>query len=323
MDANPPPTPVIAIEEHFMHPSLSAHFPPGALAQPPSIGDRLFDFMGVRIEEMDAAGIDRQVLSHQSPGTQRLPPGSAVEVCRAVNDALAAAIREAPDRFSGFAMVPTTAAADAAADELQRAVEELGLAGAMIHGPSAGRFVDEPDFWPIFARAERLGVPVYLHPALPDRAVTAAYYGAYAESHPAFVRSAWGFGVETGTQAVRLVLSGLFEAHPGLQVILGHLGEGIPFLLGRIDESLSRPGNRPSDFAGVFRRNFHVTTSGFFSDAALRCCLEELGAGRVLFAVDWPYVRNEEGTEWLRAFDLGPGDKARLLGGNAARLLRL
>jgi predicted TIM-barrel fold metal-dependent hydrolase len=319
----PDPPPVIAIEEHFMHPSLSGHFPPGAMAHPPAISDRLFDLMGIRLREMDAAGIDRQVLSHQSPGSQRLPAGVAVEACRAVNDALAAMIREAPDRFAGFAMIPTTAAAEAAADELQRAVEELGLKGAMIHGLSGGRFVDEPDFWPIFARAERLGVPIYFHPALPDPTVTTAYFGTYAQSHPAFVRSAWGFGVETGTQAIRLVLSGVFEAHPDLQVILGHLGEGIPFLLPRIDESLSRPGNAPTDFAGVFRRNFHVTTSGFFSDAALRCCLEELGVGRVLFAVDWPYVRNEDGTAWLQAFDLPHDEKSRLLGGNAAALLRL
>lgn len=318
-----PPMAVIAVEEHFMHPSLSGHFPPGAMAHPPAISDRLFDLLGVRIREMDAAGIDRQVLSHQSPGSQRLPPEVAVDACRAANDALAAMIGEAPDRFAGFAMVPTTAGAGAAADELQRAVEELGLAGAMIHGPSGGRFVDEPGFWPLFARAERLRAPIYLHPALPDRTVAATYYGAYAQSHPAFVRSAWGFGVETGTQAIRLVLSGLFEAHPELQVILGHMGEGLPFHLRRIDESLSRPGNAPTDFAGIFRRNFHVTTSGFFSDAALRCCLEELGAERVLFAVDWPYARNQEGTEWLRAFDLPAEDKARVLGGNAARLLRL
>jgi predicted TIM-barrel fold metal-dependent hydrolase len=321
--AAPAAAPVIAIEEHFMHESLTAHFPPAAKAQPPAISDRLYDLTGVRIREMDAAGIDMQVLSHQSPGSQRLAPDIAVAACRALNDALAAMIATAPDRFAGFAMIPTTATAEDAADELQRAVEELGLRGAMIHGMSAGRFVDGREFWPIFARAERLGVPVYLHPAMPDRTVTATYYAPYDESHPAFIRAAWGFGVEAGTQAVRLVLSGLFDAHPDVQIILGHLGEGIPFFLSRIDEALSRPGNAPSDFAAVFRRNFHITTSGAFSDSALRCCLEELGAGRVLFAVDWPYVKNEDGTAWLRAFDLPAADKARIFGGNAIDLLRL
>jgi predicted TIM-barrel fold metal-dependent hydrolase len=282
------PTPVIAIEEHFMHPTLSDHFPPGAMAHPDAIRDRLFDFMDIRIREMDAAGVDRQVLSHQSPGSQRLPPEAAAGICRAVNDALAGAISKVPDRFAGFAMIPTTAAAGVAAEELRRAVEERGLKGAMIHGLSRNRFVDDPEFLPIFAEAERLGVPIYLHPAMPDTTVAETYYGAYAQSHPAFPRAAWGFGVETGTHAIRLILSGLFDRHPDLQIVLGHLGEGIPFFLTRIDEALSRPGNAASDFAAVFRRNFHVTTSGFFSDAALRCCVEELGAARIMFAVDWP-----------------------------------
>jgi predicted TIM-barrel fold metal-dependent hydrolase len=166
-------------------------------------------------------------------------------------------------------------------------------------------------------------VPIYLHPALPDPTVAEAYYGTYAQSHPAFSRAAWGFAVETGTQAIRLILSGLFDHHPDLQIILGHLGEGIPFFLTRIDASLSRPGNAPSDFAAVFRRNFHVTTSGFFSDAALRCCIEELGVARILFAVDWPYVSNPAGVAWMAAMDLPPNDKARILGGNAIALLRL
>jgi predicted TIM-barrel fold metal-dependent hydrolase len=320
---NSPSAPVIALEEHFMHSSLSDHFPAAALAHPASICDRLFDLMGIRIQEMDEAGIDRQVLSHQSPGSQRLPSDIAVSVCEAANNALSQMISQAPNRFSGFAMIPTTASADAAADELQRAVEELGLVGGMIHGQSAGQFVDAQSFWPIFARAERLGVPIYLHPAMPDKGVTSAYYGPYAESHPAFVRAAWGFGVETGTHAIRLVLSGLFDKHPDLQVILGHLGEGIPFFLSRIDEALSRPGNAQVNFAKVFRSNFHVTTSGAFSDSALRCCLEELGVSRLLFAVDWPYVRNTDGMTWMHGFDLPAEDKARILGGNATKLLRL
>lgn len=321
MSASPPPT--VAIEEHFMHPSLASHFPPAAMHQPPAIRDRLFDFAERRLREMDEAGVGMQVLSHQSPGSQRLDPAVAVEACRAVNDALAAVVRATPDRFAGLAMLPTTAAAGAAADELSRAVEELGLKGAMIHGPSGGRFVDERDFWPIWARAERLRAPVYLHPAMPDRAVTAAYYATYAESHPAFLRSAWGFGVETGTQAVRMVLSGVLEEHPDLQLVLGHLGEGIPFLLARIDESLARPGNAPVRFAEAFRRNFHVTTSGFLSDAALRLCLDELGADRVMLAVDWPYMGNLETMRWIAAAPLRPEERALVLGGNARALLRL
>jgi predicted TIM-barrel fold metal-dependent hydrolase len=291
-------------------------------SQPAGIRDRLFDFAGTRIAEMDAAGIDMQVLSHQSPGSQRLPADIAVDACRAVNDALADIVAGAPDRFAGFAMLPTVLP-EAAADELQRAVEERGLKGALVHGLSHGSFIDGPEFRPIFARAESLKVPVYLHPGLPDKVVTERYYAPYDQSHPAFVRSGWGFTVETATQAIRLILSGVFDDHPDLQVILGHLGEGIPFFLERIDESLSRPGNAPTRFAEVFRRNFHVTTSGFFSDPALRCCIEEMGAGHILFAVDWPYVSNSDATDWFVRFPLGDADRRAILSGNAERLLGL
>lgn len=313
---------VIAVEEHFMQEALSRHLGHIVANQPPATRDRLFDFFDTRIAEMDAAGIDMQVLSHQSPGSQRLGADVASEACRGVNDALADIIAQAPDRFAGFAMIPTIDP-EAAADELQRAVEERGLKGALVHGMSHGKFIDAPEFRPIFARAERLGVPIYLHPALPDKSVTERYYAPYDQSHPAVVRSGWGFGIETGTHAVRLILSGLFDEHPDLQVILGHLGEGIPFFLARIDESLSRPGNAPVHFADVFRRNFHVTTSGFFSDAALRCCIDELGVERIMFAVDWPYVTNTDAMDWIRKVDLGVDDKRAILQGNAERLLKL
>lgn len=312
---------IIAVEEHFMHETLTRHFGPAANA-PAHISERLYDFVGIRLQEMDAAGIDMQVLSHQSPGSQRLGEDVAMDACRAVNDALAAAINEKPDRFAGFAMIPTVSP-DAAADELQRAVEELGLKGAMIHGPSCGQFVDTPEFWPIYARAEALDVPIYLHPALPDGTVTETYYAPYSKTHPDLLRAGWGFGVEAGTQAVRLILSGVFDRHPDLKIILGHLGEAIPFLLPRIDEALSRPGNASTSFADIFRRNFHITTSGFFSDAALRCCIETLGADRILFAIDWPYADNEAGVNWFNAAPVEHQDKAAIFGGNATALLGL
>jgi predicted TIM-barrel fold metal-dependent hydrolase len=312
---------IIAIEEHFMDHDLAQHLTHAANPTSP-IGERLYDFLDVRIREMDAAGIDVQVLSHQSPGTQRLGADVAVEATHAVNNALAAAIESAPDRFSGFAMLPTINP-DASADELTRAVEELGLKGALMHGLSHGRFVDEPDFWPIFARAEKLGVPIYLHPALPDKSVIQTYYGDYAKSHPALIRSAWGFGVETGTQAVRMILSGIFDKHPDLRIVLGHLGEAIPFLLTRIDESFSRADNAPTNFAETFRNNFHITTSGFFSDSALRCCIEEMGIDRIMFAIDWPYVTNTDGVNWINKFEMDATDKAKLLSGNARKLLKL
>lgn len=312
---------VIAVEEHFMHDAL-ARFLGKAASPPAAVRDRLFDFFELRLAEMDAAGVDRQVLSHQSPGSQRLADDVAVAACRDVNDALAYAIAARPDRFDGFAMLPTNLP-DAAADELTRAVEEKGLKGAMVHGLNHGEFLDLPRYRPIFARAETLGVPIYVHPSLPDKTVTERYYVPYDDSHHAMTRAAWGFGVEAGTQAVRLILSGLFDEHPDLRIILGHLGEGIPYQLARIDEAFSRPGNRATNFAEVFRRNFWITTSGFFSDAALRCCLDELGPERILFAVDYPYVASKDGVDWLAAFEMEADDKARIFSGNARSLLRL
>lgn len=312
---------VIAVEEHFMHPSLSDHFG-GAAHQPPRLLKRLYDYAEIRIREMDAAGIDMQVLSHQSPGSQRLSEDVAVSACRSVNDALAGIVSEQPDRFRGFAMIPTMHPL-AAADELKRSVEELGLKGAMIHGLSRGKFVDDASFWPIFAQAESLSVPIYLHPALPDRSVVERYYAPYDQIQPDFIRAAWGFGVEAGTQAVRLVLSGIFKKHPELKILLGHLGEAIPFLLPRIDEALDRQGNVPTGFSDVFRKNFWVTTSGFFSDAALRCCLDTLAPGRILFAVDWPYADNKHGADWLRTIDIDDETKEAIFSRNAESLLKI
>lgn len=313
--------PVIAVEEHFMHTSLAQHL--GKAASPPArVSERLYDLEELRIAEMDAAGIDMQVLSHQSPGSQRLPDDVAVAACRDVNDALAAVISRRPDRFAGFAMLPTNLPA-AAADELTRAVEDKGLKGALVHGMNHGEFLDLPRYRPIFARAEKLGVPIYVHPGLPDPTVTERYYAPYDSSHSMMTKAAWGFGVETGTQAVRLILSGLFDRHPDLKILLGHLGEAIPFWLDRIDDSFSRPGNPPSDFANVFRRNFWITTSGFFSDPALNCCLEQVSTDRVLFAVDYPYASSKDGVDWLSASDLDPALKARIFSGNARALLGL
>ncbi|WP_164730561.1 amidohydrolase family protein [Pelagibacterium montanilacus] len=312
---------IVAVEEHFWSREFAAHFL-GNFDRPPRIMQRLEDFMTLRLEEMDAAGIGTQVISHAPPGGQKLAPETCVAACRGVNDTLASLVAQAPERFAAFATLPQ-AEPEAAADELQRAVEDLGFKGAMMFGPTNGMFSDEKPFWPIYERAARLKVPVYLHPALPDKRVSEVYYATYAESHPDLLGAAWGFGIETGTLGVRMVLSGVFDAHPDLQIILGHLGEGIPLQLSRIDESLKRPANAPTEFAKTFRNNFFITTSGFFSDSALRCCIEEMGADRILFAVDWPFVDNAGGVGWLKAFPTDPDTRAGIFSGNARKLLRL
>ena len=203
---------------------------------------------------MDEAGIDIQVLSHTAPSLQKVSSG-AVELARRVNDRLAAIVATQPTRYAAFAALPTADPA-AAADELARCVETLGFKGAMIHGLAHGQFIDDARYWPIFARAEALDVPIYLHPSMPHQAVIDAYYKEYAKDFPVLLRAAWGFTVETATLAIRLVLSGVFDKHPKLKFILGHLGEGLPFLLWRINNGLARPGQKPVAVPRHFQRAF-------------------------------------------------------------------
>jgi 2,3-dihydroxybenzoate decarboxylase len=193
----------------------------------------------------------------------------------------------------------------------------------MIHGLANGAFVDERRFWPIFARAEKLDVPIYLHPSVPHPAVMEAYYKDYAKDFPMVIRAAWGYTVETATQAIRLVLSGVFDAHPNLKIILGHLGETLPFLVWRVDHALTRPGQKSVSFRDVFCNNFYITTSGNFSDPALLCCVMEMGVDHILFAVDYPFVMNAPATRWMEDVPLADADKVKILSGNAKRLLRM
>jgi len=240
---------------------------------------------------------------------------------RRVNDRLHAAVQANPKRFAAFAALPTSDP-KAAADELERTTG-LGFKGPMIHGLANGSFLDDKRFWPIFERAQALDVPVYIHPAVPHSAVMDAYYSDYVKDFPMVIRAAWGFTVETATHAIRLVLSGLFDAYPRLKIVLGHLGETLPFLLWRVDQALSRPGAKPLSFRKVFSEHFYITTSGNFSNPALLCCMMEMGIDRILFAVDWPFVANTPAVEWMKTVPLCEEDKIKLLYANAKRLFRL
>jgi 2,3-dihydroxybenzoate decarboxylase len=317
-----PKCPVIAIEEHYWDGEMASHFTGVEAGFPSETRRRLDDLGTLRIREMDEAGIDIQVLSHGAPSAQRIAADIAVPLTRRVNDRLHAAIAEHPTRFAGFAALPT-ADAEAAADELERCVTVLGFKGAMIHGMAHGKFPDDPQFWPIYARAEALDVPIYLHPSLPHAAVTEAYYADYVKQFPMVVRPAWGFTVETATAAIRMVLSGVFDAHPRLKIILGHLGETLPFMVWRIDQALARPGQQSLSFRKVFCNNFYITTSGNFSNPALLCCVMEMSVEHILFAVDWPFVMNPPATEWMKDIPLSDEDKAKILSGNARRLLKM
>ncbi|MDO9439740.1 MAG: amidohydrolase family protein [Beijerinckiaceae bacterium] len=314
--------PVIALEEHYWDAELVSKLTGAEGTRSPDLLQRLHDLGEIRLREMDEAGIDIQVLSHGAPSGQKLPEDIAVSLVRGVNDRLHQAISLHPTRFAGFAALPTIHP-EAAADELDRCVSELGFKGAMIHGLTNGLWLDDKRFWPIFARAEKLGVPIYLHPSFPHADVMKAYYADYAKDYPQVIRAAWGYTVEAATQAIRLVLSRVFETHPGLNIVLGHMGETLPFLIWRINQALSRPGHEELSFREQFTRHFYVTTSGNFSTPALMCTMTELGMDRIMFAVDWPFVANKPAMDWVNDLQISRDDKTKLLSGNAKRLLRM
>ena len=312
---------IIAIEEHYFDLEIVKHYDERQARL--ALRHRLEDLGEQRIKEMDEAGIDIQVLSQAAPGTHLMDAATAVPLARGANDRLRESICTHPDRFAGFATLP---AADpkAAANELERAVTKLDFKGAMVHGLTNGVFFDDKRFWPIMERAQALDVPIYVHPSTPHPAVVEAYYKDYVKDFPSIVTAGWGFTVETATQGIRLVLSGVFDAYPKLKIILGHLGESLPFSLWRIDHALSRKGNREAaSFRDIFCEHFYITTSGNFSDPALMCCVQEMGVDRILFAVDWPYVENRPGTEWMESVPLCTEDRNKILHGNAKRLLKM
>lgn len=313
---------IIALEEHYYDAELASYFDTGDNIRAPGIRERLDDVDELRISEMDEAGIDVQVLSHGAPATQRLDAETGVRLAREVNDRLYDTVQTRPDRLAGFACLPT-ADPKAAADELERTVTKLGFKGAMVHGLCNGVFFDDKRFWPIFERARALDVPLYVHPASPHPGVVEIYYKDYVKEFPSILSAGWGFTVETATQGLRLVLSGVCDAYPGIKIILGHLGEGLPFSLWRIDQAMSRFGNRANSFRDTFCEHFWITTSGNFSNPALLCCVMELGVDRILFSVDYPFVDNQPGVDWMKGIPLCAEDREKIYNGNARRLLKM
>jgi 2,3-dihydroxybenzoate decarboxylase len=313
---------VVALEEHFWVPALRDRFTGFHKPRAHQPQSKLDDIGNLRIADMNAAGIDVQVLSHVQPGTQMFDAEAAVPLAREANDRLAAACRAHPDRFAGFAALPT-ADPKAAADELERTVTTMGFKGAMVNGLTNGAFLDERRFWPIFERAEALDVPIYLHPAIPHEGVIDAWFKDYRQGdYPILMGAVWGFTAETATAAMRLILSGVFEKHPRLKIVIGHMGETIPYSLWRLEWTVAHLTGK-SGFADVFRERFWITTSGNFSTPALLCALMELGSERILFSVDYPYNSSEVGVRWLEGAPISPADRAKIFSGNAAALLKL
>ena len=303
---------VVVLEEHFSHPELLAGIPLHPL------GERLLDLGEGRLKAMDEAGIDLQVLSHFPSGPQNLPAQQAVDMARRTNDLIHDTVSARPDRFAGFASLPMTAPQEACA-ELERAVKTLGLKGAMLHGMAAGTPLDDRRFWPVFQTAEALDVPIYIHPDAPPKAVTEAYYQGF----PALIGPGWSYTVESATQALRLMICGLLDECPRLKLILGHMGESLPFSIVRCDSILTQRANLKRRLVDYFHDHFWITTAANWSNPALVCTLMEMGPERILFSVDWPFASNTEGRAFLDRAPISDRDRARILGENAVALLKL
>ena len=322
---------VIAIEEHFITPMYREKVGANEFRNfyLKSRGEQLghdiveqnSDLGAGRLAHMDAAGVDVQVLSFGSPGPQAFAAEVAIPMARDANDRLYQAIQRNPARFAGFAALPT-ADPEAAAQELERCVSKLGFKGAMIHGHTRGSFLDERKYWTIFERAQALGVPIYLHPTLPHPDAVKAYFEGYEE----LARAGWGFAVDTSCHFLRIVFAGVFDAYPRLRIILGHLGEGLPFAMHRLNDhtwrSAARRGLAKTPLQ-YMRENLLVTTSGNWYEPAFLCTLLALGADNILFAIDWPYEANKTGIEFLRKISISDGDRQKIAHLNAERVLRM
>jgi hypothetical protein len=311
----------ITLEEHFATPAF-LEAAGRTLRASREIVDALLDMGEGRIRRMDAAGIDVQVLSLTAPGVEQLDAADAVPLARRTNDALAEAIGRHPGRLAGFATLPT-GAPDAAAEELERAVRELGFPGAVINGHCRGRYLDDVFFRPVLERAEALGVPIYLHPTPPPPAVIAASFGGFGpEVTAALATGAWGWHIETGVHVIRMIVGGALDRHPRLQLMIGHMGEALPFMLPRFDETLTRELTgleRP--VSAYLRENVHYTFSGFNWTPNLLDLVLQVGVDRIMFSADYPYRSMEAARSFLDGMPVSPADRDRIAHGNAERLL--
>lgn len=323
---------VVALEEAFLHPRVWDLYPQFLRDRYRPLRARLSDVGAGRIRVMDAAGIDVQVLSHVQPGIQIVADADAelaADVCREVNDWLARAVAAYPLRLAAFAMLPTQSPTHAA-DELERTVTEFGFKGALVNGHTNGRYLDDPAFDVLLGTAESLSVPIYLHPTDPPSMVSDAYFAPFESG----LVPAWGWQVETGTHLLRMICAGVFDRHPKLNIIVGHLGELLPYCLTRLNVGLTMAGwltGSGSEQAGgmresigyYLRNNVFVTSSGVFDVPVFDCARAVLGMGNLMFSVDYPFQDNFAAMEFLASCGLDPADLERFAHGTADKLLNL
>jgi gamma-resorcylate decarboxylase len=316
----------IAVEEHFAIPDTTDRSMRYQTEYWTGLQPRLLDLHDRRLAEMDRTGIEIEIISLNSNGVQSiLDPAKAAALARKANDALAETIARRPDRFAGFAALPMQDP-QMAAEEFERCVRDLKFKGALVNSytqlgvADSAIYYDLPQYRQFWGVVERLGVPFYLHPRDPLPSRRQAY-----EGHPWLIASPWGFAEETAMHALRLMGSGLFDEYPRLKIVIGHLGERIPYDLWRLDHRLNKVPGRPAKrrMSDYFRENFYVTTSGNFCTQSLIHAILTLGADRLLFAVDYPFEDHAQGAAWFDTADIAEIDRRKIGRDNAMALFNL
>jgi len=320
----------IGLEEHFAIDDtiMDSH---GFLAESvwPELKSRLLDLQGKRIDFMDEFGVEMMVLSLNAPAIQAIPDSrQAIDTARKSNDVLAEEVQKRPDRFAGLAALPMQDP-DAAIRELERCVKELGFVGILVNGfsqighPDTAVYLDLEQYWPFWQAVEQLDMPFYLHPRNP-LPIHAQIY----EGHPWLLGPTWAFGQETAVHSLRLMCSGLFDAYPNLKIVIGHMGEGLPFSMWRVDNRNAWVGEKPAypakkPIADYFQENFWITTSGNFRTQALINTMLEIGSDRILFSTDYPFEDVGHASTWFDDADISENDRLKIGRTNAVDLFKL
>jgi uncharacterized protein len=317
----------IALEEHFATPAFMegpgrelkerAETSGGRLAR---VVAELTDIGDGRVAAMDAAGVDVQALSLTEPGVEQLEGEEAKRVARQTNDALAEAVRRHPTRFFGLASLPMSDP-PAAISELERAAADQGFKGVVINGHHRGRYLDDRFFWPVLARIEALKFPIYLHPTPSPQPVVDAWYGGLSPMVSEMMAGpGWGWHIETALHVLRMVLGGVFDAHPALQIVIGHMGESLPSMLQRVDVMSPAMTQLKKPISAYLRENVHYTFSGFNFLPTFLDLLLEVGVDRIMFSTDHPYQSMADGRAFLDRLPVSNADRERIAHSNAERL---
>ena len=316
----------VTLEEHFVTRDFikaTDAYGEGSPSALQAMRDQLLDVGTGRLAAMNEAGIDMQVLSLAALGVDKLAAGEQTAVLRGVHDELAATVKAHPDRFAAFATPGLKEPANAA-KELQRCIGELGFKGILLDGTTEGKFLDAPEFFPVLEAAAALEVPLYLHPAPPPKAVADVYFsGLPGDLGHLLSIAGWGWHAENGLHTLRLIVSGVLDRLPKLKVIIGHMGEGVPYALARSSGILSPAAHLQRSVADTFKEHFYITTSGYFTKPPFDCARAVFGFDHMMYSVDYPFSPNTRGVDFLRQINLTDTESAAFRGEHAKVLLKL